>query len=145
MPNELNRERLAKLLALTQKDNEHEIVGAIRKCNQMLAEADMTWEQVLAPARGITVTVTRTPAHRYGFQTEAAPPSEDWVAPHLKDEVMISMMFRAVYAAPRSSNEEFWQFMDNIHHHWQQQKQLTVGQYRALRNVYQRTLKTSRQ
>lgn len=142
MPNDLNRERLWKLLALTQKDNDHEALGAIRKCNQMLAEADVTWEQVLAiPGRQVTVTVTSHGFTKHGFQQA---PGDNWTPPHLRDAVLINTMFRAIYAQPRSSNEEFWQFMDDIHQKWKEYGQLSGGQFKALRDCYQRAIRSSR-
>jgi hypothetical protein len=131
----LDRARLSKLLALTTSDNDHEAIGCIRAANRMLAAEKLSWEEVLAgPVTNFTVTVTRRPDE---------PPQSDgaWSAPHLRDKVIIDLMFRTVYAQPRTDNDEFWQFMDSIHHRWEQHGNLTQSQYWALKRSYNRARK----
>ena len=130
----LDREKLAKLLGLSQSDNEHEALGCIRAANRLVKEAGMSWEEVLAgPEKSLRVSIGRTP-----YKAE-----ENWTAPHLKDKVMIDLMFRGVYNQPRTGNEDFWRWVDDVNAKWQQYEVLTPNQYTALRKCYQRTLKTS--
>lgn len=135
----VDKDKLTKLLAMTTSDNDGEALNAMRMANKIVKGAGLTWEQVLTePPRRVTVTVSRN-----GFNPgpTAAPP-EDWSPPHLKDKVIIDLMFRAVYSQPRSSNEEFWQFMDSIHERWRKFGNLTQDQYNALKNCYNRVRKT---
>lgn len=130
----LDREKLTKLLAMTTSTNDHEALAALRLANAMLTREKLSWEQALAaPERTVTVTVSRQP--------EPYKAEENWSSPHLSDKVMIDLMFRAIYAQPRSGNEEFWQFMDSIHQRWQQFGSLSPGQYQALRNCYRRAVR----
>lgn len=133
----LNRKLLAKIMEMTASDKDGEALNAARMATSMVKDAGMTWEQLLAePAqRQVTVTVTR---HAPPQQAEQR---EGWIPPHLKDKVTIDMMFRAVFATPRSGNEEFWQFMDSIHNWFQQHGALTQKQYQALRSCYARVVK----
>jgi hypothetical protein len=64
----LDRERLAKILALTASTNDGEALAAIRKANDIVRGEDMTWDDVLVqlvPAvSNVHVTV-----HRNSFVT----------------------------------------------------------------------------
>lgn len=125
--------KLGKLLALTQSDNDHEVAGCMRAANRMLATEQTSWEEVLkGPERVLRVSIQREP-----YQTD-----ENWVAPHLKDKVMIELMFRSIYSAPRTGNEDFWRWVDDVHAKWLRFGQLTQGQHTALRNCYKRTLRS---
>lgn len=41
-----NRERLEKLLWLTQSDNDHEALSSIRAVNKMIKDHNLTWSEV---------------------------------------------------------------------------------------------------
>lgn len=133
----MDREKLAKVLAMTTSPVSHEALAAVRMANKMLTDAKMTWGELLA-AGGTTVNIALKRASPDGFHD-----SEAWFAPHLKDKVTITLMFRALFSQPRTGNEEFWRTMDSIHHHFETHGVLTQGQYQALRNCYRRTLKTA--
>lgn len=125
----MDRAKLVKVLALTTSDVDGEALAALRAANKMLAADNMTWADLLTERpRHVTVSMTREP-----YKAEEA-----WVPPHLKDKVMIELMFRAVFAQPRSDNEEFWQFMDSIHNRWRKHANLSQGQYSALKRCYSR-------
>lgn len=56
----MDREKLAKLLALTASDNDHEALAAMRAANRMLKAADKAWEDVLeGPERVLRVSISR--------------------------------------------------------------------------------------
>lgn len=136
----LDRAKLTKMMGLTTSDQDGEALAAIRMVNAMLAKEKVTWGEVLA-AGGPTVTVT---------VTRNAPPSSyheseptDWVAPHLRDKVTIDLMFRAIFSQPRTGNEDFWQWCDGVHNHFNQHGQLTAGQYAAVRKCYGRALRAN--
>lgn len=131
----MDRERLTKVLALTTSDNDAEALAAIRKANDLIKAEGLMWSDVLQVSNVVNITLQRP---------GAGPPAaqaEDWVAPHLKDKVVIDLMFRAVFSQPRSDNEEFWTFMDSIHHRWDRHENLTQGQYNALRRCYNRVVR----
>jgi transcriptional regulator GlxA family with amidase domain len=130
---DIDRRKLLLLLNLTASDNDNEALASLRAANRLLKSADTDWETVLLPPeRSVRITVQR----------EAAP-QEDWVPPHLKDKVMIDLMFRSIYSQPRSGNEGFWQWLDDIHEKFRRFGQLSPGQYLTLRKCYQRTLRTA--
>lgn len=132
----MDREKLTKLLALSTSTNDNEALAAIRMANAMLAKDKVTWGEIMAAGGTVVnLAIKRAPAAGV-YQAD-----EDWVAPHLKDPHVIEHMFRAVFAQPRSDNEEFWQFMDSIHNRWRQYGNLTQGQYNALRRCYNRVAK----
>lgn len=128
----LDREKLTKVLAMTTSPVSHEALAAIRTANAMLTRENMTWEDVLTVApTNMRISITRGPI------------DEDWVAPHLKDKVVIDLMFRCVFSAPHSNNDPFWKFMDSIHQRWLQHGNLSQGQYSALKRSYQRATTTT--
>lgn len=121
----MDREKLAKIMAMTTSDTDPEALAALRMANKLLAAEKLTWEDVL-----------RTRGHDVKISVFRQAPGEDWVQPYLKDQVMIDLMFRAVFSQPRTGNEGFWQTMDGIHQSWLDHKVLTQSQYSALRNSY---------
>lgn len=129
----LDREKLLKLLRLTTSDKVHEVAGAMRACNRLLEAAGETWEQVLTPPEK---------ALKISIQREQFTAGENWVAPHLKDKVMIDLMFRTLYSQPRTGSEDFWRWVDDVHSKFGKYGQLTQGQYQALRKCYQRATRT---
>lgn len=132
----MDKERFLKLMMMTTSDADGEALNALRMANAMLKAEKKTWDDVLTQETVVNINLRqRTPTH-YTQQKE-----EDWVAPHLRDKVMIDTMFRAIYAQPRTDNEEFWQFMDSVHHQWGQRERLTPGQYQAIRKCYNRVLR----
>ncbi len=135
----MDRERLTKLLALTTSDIDAEALAAIRMANKMLTVEKLTWGEILA-AGGTTINIslarTRTP-NTAPFSTGE---SEDWLPPHLTDKVLIDAMFRAIFAQPRSDNEEFWQWVDSVHHYWHENGRLTPRQYQGIRRTYSRIM-----
>lgn len=134
----MDKERLTKLMMMTTSDNDHEALAALRMANALISKEKVTWGEVLA-AGGSTMTIT---LHRHAPQPHSYQTDESWVAPHLRDKVTIELMFRGVFAQPRSSHE-VWQFLDSIHAKWQKHGVLTQGQYQALRRCYQRATRTA--
>lgn len=135
----LDKTRLAKVLALTQSDKDHEALAAMRKANEIIKGEGLTWDELLhaLPSRGVTVTVTRN-----HFTQDAPPASDNWVPPHLRDKVIIDLMFRTVMAQPRHDGEDIWTFLDSIFQRWETHGNLTQGQYRGLQNCYRRVVRS---
>ena len=130
----LDRNRLTKLMGMATSDNDNEALVALRLANDLIKKERMTWDEVLAQnAPSLNIVLSRT-----GYKAD-----EDWIAPHLKDKVMIDLMFRAVFAQPRTGNEDFWQWMDSIHNRWSAHGNLSQGQYNALKKCYQRATRTA--
>jgi hypothetical protein len=58
----LDRERLAKILALTTSTHDGEALSAIRRANEIIKGEGLSWELVLAQitmAQGVTIEVHR--------------------------------------------------------------------------------------
>lgn len=136
----IDRDRLVKILGLTTSSNDGEALSALRKANEIIKGENLTWSDVLAAAPTTTINIS---LRRGAPQTHYEGEQADWSPPHLRDAVMINMMFKAVFSQPRTGNEEFWQFMDSIHHWFEEHKSLTQRQFNALRTCYQRVARAS--
>lgn len=133
----LDRTRLAKLLALTASDNDAEALSAIRKANEIIKGNDLQWLDVVSPAGNtLNITLQRQPMTASPVDGD----DKDWQPPHLTDATIIDPMFRAVFAQPRTDNEEFWTFLESLHHQWETKHRLTPNQYSALRRCFNRTV-----
>lgn len=131
----LDRERLIKILGLTTSSSDGEALSALRKANEIIAGEKLTWADVLAPQGNvINITLPRTAPNPYRG-------GEEWSPPHLKDKVTIDLMFRAIFAMPRTDNEQFWQWADGVHQWYLDHQSLTPGQYDAVRKCYGRALR----
>lgn len=67
----LDRERLLKLLRLTESDADGEALNAVRMANRMLKSAGKSWDEVL-----IGVTTPSASARSYGSPDYRTPPSK---------------------------------------------------------------------
>lgn len=139
----LDKEHLAKLIGLAASDNDHEALVALRKANAYLKEHNMTWAEALAESLFNQISIEIRPAPP-AHPREEPKPQDGWVAPHLSDKATLELMFKTIFALPRGGGEEFWQWMDHIHHTFQEHGSLTPKQYTGLRNSYNRALRSSR-
>lgn len=129
----LDRERLAKILAMTTSTHDGEALNAIRKANEMIKGEKLTWDEVLVQVTGTVINIKTT---RYPTN-EQYTPTEDWVPPHLRDPNIIEMLFRTVYAKI-TPGTEFAGVVDSWHQWWKDKGMLTPKQYMALRSAYNR-------
>ena len=80
----LDREKLAKVLALTTSNLPHEALAAICRANRMIAAANMTWDKVLAqPSQPAPAFQSAHAVHvdifRHGFASpEFYKDGEEW-------------------------------------------------------------------
>jgi hypothetical protein len=137
----LDRAKLAKILARTSSQNDNERLVALNMANAMVNDAGTTWEAVLAESlfNVVNIEIQRAPPPASAYQQE-----DGWTPPHLNDKDAIQLMFKTVFALPRSGNDEFWEWMDSIHRRFQEHGNLTPKQYSGLRRTYQRALRSSR-
>lgn len=137
----LDKGRLAKVLALTQSDNDAEAIAAIRRANEIIKSEGLQWSDLLtATVNTVNITLQRAPVQPGDF----GPVQEEWIPPHLQDAHTIDLMFKTIFAQARTDNEGFWQFMESIHHQWQQNHALKQGQYQALRKSYNFAIRAAR-
>lgn len=130
----LDKDKFAKIMGLTTSDIDGEALAALRMANKMLSGENLTWGEILAETpREMRISIHREPPYKF---------EEGWTPPHLRDKVTIDLMFRAVYNQPRTGNEEFWKWLDDVHTKWGSYGSLTQGQYNGLRNSYRRVAKT---
>lgn len=132
----MDKVRLVKLLGMTTSEHDGEALNAMRMANDLIKAAGKTWEEVLTAGNVVNITLQRRQPAAEAYEA----PAEDWSPPHLTDKVLIDAMFRAIYAQPRSDNEEFWQWVDSVHQQWLDRKRLTPGQYQAVRRCYSRAM-----
>jgi hypothetical protein len=126
----IDREKLAKIMGMTTSDKEGEVLAAIALANAMLVREGTNWTNVLeGPVRVPKISIT---------MYERPKEEGDWLAPHLKDKVMIDTMFRAIYTQPRQGNEDFWREIDTMHNNFMKHGVVTQPQYIKLKKVYQR-------
>lgn len=129
---------------MTTSTNDAEALAAMRKANEVVKGAGLTWNDVITSQNVVNISISRQApgGAPFGMQREDFQQSEqDWTPPHLTDKVLIEAMFRAIYSQPRSDNEEFWQWVDSVHQQWLDRRRLTPGQYRAIRRCYSRVMK----
>jgi hypothetical protein len=133
-PVALDRAKLAKILELTGRDIDAEALAFMRKANEM-AYAAGGWMEVLCP---------KPEPGPFGMQQKDFQQDKDgdWSPPHLTDKTIIETMFRAIYAQPRSDNEEFWQWVDSVHQFWLERHRLTPKQYSSIRKCYVRAVRS---
>lgn len=130
----LDRERLAKLMAMTTSDKDPEALSALRMANKMLSAERTTWGDIL---RDVPRDI------RLSIFANAEPDHTGWEDPaYLSDKVQIDLMFRCIYSAPRTGNEDFWRIMDAMHESYKQHGRLTAAQYKIIRHAYGRTIKS---
>lgn len=127
----LDKTRLAKVLQMTTSTNDSEALAAVRKANEIIKGENLQWEDVITGG-GSTLTL---------HFARPEPTNDGWIAPHLRDKVMIDLMFRGVYTMPRSDNEEWWQNLDRIHQSFLNHAVLTPQQYQLVSRAYQRVTK----
>lgn len=145
MADKLDRDRLAKILAMTTSDVDAEALAAVRRANEILKGAGLLWSDVLASQNVVNITISHQKAGpgAFGLKPEDYTADEDWIAPHLKDRVIIETMFRAINANRAADpSSEFWIWVDNVYAHWQQHGSVTKGQYQALRRCYLRAVRS---
>lgn len=130
----LDRERLAKILALTTSEHDGEALSAIRKANEIIKGEKLTWDEVLVQVTGTVINIR---ASRYPANGDQYEPTESWTPPHLTDAPVIEMMFRTIYSTPIDGTE-FGKFIGGVYAWWQKNKVLTPKQYQAVRTAYNR-------
>lgn len=70
----LDRDKLAKVLALTTSQSTHEALAAARMANQIIADAGLSWSDVLAPQHYLDLCAA---VNKGPFATTEAP-IEEW-------------------------------------------------------------------
>ena len=76
----LDRERLAKILAMTTSTHDGEALSAIRRANEIIKGEGLSWELVLAQitvAQGLTIEINRgswaRPEQHVVFEADGQP------------------------------------------------------------------------
>lgn len=148
---EIDRERLAKLLAMTTAEEDPLALVAIRKANEYLKSCNTTWAEVLPQSQVsvLNINVTRyhpdKPAPFYDMTPNKSPQEDGtWVPDHLRDQNVIGLMFRTIYAGRTVGNEGFWSWVDDVHKFFKEHGYLSQGRYDALRRCYARAVKRRR-
>lgn len=118
-------------MLMTTSDSDGEALNALRMANKLLAAEALRWPDVLQEERKVTVTVSREGWNGAPYKAE-----EEWVPPHLKDKVVIDLMFKTIYGTQMTP--DFKAFLDNVHERWKKFGSLTANQYNAIRRCYSR-------
>lgn len=131
---QLDRSKLAKVLALTASDKEGEAINAMRLANKMLEQAGLTWGAVLEQRAAVSIRVFDfTPGGDKGaFDTGDTPDPGT-------NKPVIDQMFATVFAvAPEG---EFKDWLMSINDQWNRYQRLTPSQYDGLRRSYARVMR----
>jgi hypothetical protein len=65
--------------------------------------------------------------------------AEDWnVEPHLRNQETLGIIFKAIYAQPRTGNEDYWRVIDSIHEGFLKHGCVTGAGYSIIREAYRR-------
>lgn len=118
----------------------------MRKANEIIKGEGLTWADVLASQHAINLSIglaTRKDGP-FGMAAEDMAPVDMDDPPHLRDKVMIPMMFRAIYAQPAgNADPDFWIWLDSVHQHWLDHQRLSVKQYQGVRRSYNRVVRSA--
>lgn len=106
---------------LTQSQNDHEALAAIRKANQLLACLELNWEQFLGVA--------------LKHDEEPAPARPSYEA----DSASIKMMFKEVKRHLKKHNPEPLSFIESLEKSFERYGRLTERQTEALMRFYGNT------
>jgi len=144
----LDRDRLAKILAMTTSENDGEALSAVRRANKIIKDAGLAWTDVLAQQSVVTINIGKRnpPPGAFGLEPDDwKPPAEDWIAPHLCDQTVINEMFRAIWATETKENTDdgFWSWLSSVEGHWQRHANLTPLQYQGLRRAHLRAARAA--
>ena len=123
-------ELFIKLMKLTTTPVDGECLSAIRKANNMLAEANIDWDDLLKSKVKII----------QGKGSEGAVSGRTSSASGVKkysNEQQINEMFNAVFANT-SRTSSFYSFLNSLKDWFDTNGYLTEKQYHALRNSYER-------
>lgn len=142
----MDRAKLAKLLALTASDHDHEALSAMRMANAMVKAAGVTWDELLAPPQNvIAVTIQRNPPWQDMTPRPSPQQDGDWTAPHLSDKPTIELMFKTIEAQQRlPGSEHFFGWVANVKARFERHGNVTQREYDALRRSYSRAVKMRR-
>ena len=95
----IDKERLVRLLRMTESDREAEALIAIRKSNELLRAHGMSWSDVIEPPTPVlpepasTCSTDRSYAHRMGFERS------DMIRGAIRREFPITLAFFPLWIA----------------------------------------------
>lgn len=145
----MDKERLTKLMMMTTSSNDAEVVVAVRKANQLLAQAGMTWEEFIrlrpvAPRTSSPPPRTPSPAWEApSVQREFAEFTSGWtynekkrtaeVPPGISEDEVDRLMELAV-ARVRGSTS-FGRVVRGIKSWWDRERKLTPKQLTTIKRA----------
>lgn len=116
-----NTQKILRCLMLTQSQNDHEALVAIRKANQILACLNLNWEQYLGVAKKL--------------DEDEEPQRPMYEA----DAASIKMMFKEVKRHLKKHNPEPLSFIESLEKSFERYGRLTERQTEALMKFYGNT------
>lgn len=127
---------LIKMLGMTGSKHDGEALVAIRKANSILAENNLSWDELLSSSN--------QPASRSSYATppskrkNAAPSWGDVNSrvrdDHHTDSDEIDKMFEAAYDNTQRGSS-FYEFIESVHTFWTERSYLTEAQYQSIKRA----------
>lgn len=127
---------------LTQSDNDHEALAAIRKANQLLAVYNLNWEGYLGVAKQMDIDEqeSREPPHP---ASECPSSYDDYSLQGMNNRERTIKMFRVVKARLEEEGSDAISFIHSLEDGFAKYGSLTANQYYALKKFYDRVKRTS--
>ena len=128
---------LIKMLGMTTSKHDGEALVAIRKANSILAENNLSWEQLLSleqPASQRSSYATPPSKRRNAAPSWGDVNSRARDDRHYTDADEIDKIFEDAYdnTPPGSS---FYEFIESVHTFWMERSYLTMAQYQAIKRA----------
>lgn len=136
----LDRQRLLKLMMMTQSDNDSEALIALRKANSMLKAEGMNWDNILGLQTQLDrLKANRPPPPRPPMRPTGRGTSEA-AARYAKPTVRFNdpEISRMLASLMRDSKGGFRDFVESVNDFWQDHGWLSEAQYNAVINAYER-------
>jgi hypothetical protein len=122
----MDAEKFIKLMMLTQSDQDHEALVALRKANGMLAADNLNWEEFI---KGMAHAATAKPQQRHTHYNDHA--FNDINEPSIKD--VLDHLMNTV-----DRRGSFFEFVDSVNSFYNRTGYLTEKQEDAVRRAYRR-------
>lgn len=140
----LNIELLIKLLGMTGSSFDGEAIAAMRKANQILKEANMSWADIIKPpatARQMHQSTYVKPEYEHFAEPkpwEGARGQQS--SANAGDRKAIEFMFEKIFKDKsfENSKPEYREMMHSIHRQWASSGRLSPKQRTVIENAFAR-------
>lgn len=131
----IDKQRLIKILMMTQSANDQEALLAIRKANALMAVDGTTWGNIFGRAIGASRPIGSNPNYRSKPSGRGTTTDPRHNPPKPIADPEIPKMIKSLL---RDAEGSFYDFIFSLKKQWDHQKYLTERQYGALCEAYEK-------